>query len=298
MACSKPACFTPVAAVPTTPVYALWRGRIQQKIGVLLQVRYPSPTIKLTWLFYPATSITSGNTSSGCERCRAVSIIPPKFLRSDDPIMRECKAPAIRLQAQLPRLYQRVRMAWPAALLSPPVLSPQRRKQAKLALGSRAYAVLIPLLSRRAVRVSSGSCGPRWMTAANSCHSHQADCAAAALSPSSRRGIRTGSPLTHRRGRRSKFPPQIGQRCSIAAHGARRAIFALAAVLLVRRLWGEFKQTSEKSHRILSKLLFDRAFCRFRASQFSAHSKAGFSGDAASPHEMHYPLVRQEPSLS
>jgi hypothetical protein len=48
---------------------------------------------------------------------------------------------------------------------------------------------------------------------------------------------------------------------------------------------GEFKQTSEKSHRISSNFLFGRGFHHFRASQFSTHSKARFLGDAINPME-------------
>ncbi len=30
-----------------------------------------------------------------CERCQAVTPLPPRFLRSDDPVMRACVAPGI-----------------------------------------------------------------------------------------------------------------------------------------------------------------------------------------------------------
>jgi hypothetical protein len=46
-----------------------------------------------------------------------------------------------------------------------------------------------------------------------------------------------------------------------------------------------FKQTTQKFHRIFGKPLSIIGFCQFRPSQFSAHSKAGFLGDAASPME-------------
>jgi transposase len=36
----------------------------------------------------------------------------------------------------------------------------------------------------------------------------------------------------------------------------------------VWRILGEFKQTSQKFHRIFSKPLFDKGFCQFQASQF------------------------------
>ena len=48
---------------------------------------------------------------------------------------------------------------------------------------------------------------------------------------------------------------------------------------------GAFKQTTQKFHRIFGKPLSIIGFCQFRPSQFSAHSKAGFLGDAASPME-------------
>src|SRR5258708_490508 len=50
-------------------------------------------------------------------------------------------------------------------------------------------------------------------------------------------------------------------------------------------LRGAFKQTTKKFHRIFGKPLSIIGFCQFRPSQFSAHSKAGFLGDAASPME-------------
>jgi hypothetical protein len=57
-----------------------------------------------------------------------------------------------------------------------------------------------------------------------------------------------------------------------------------AAAWLIRNT-GAFKQTTQKFHRIFGKPLSIIGFCQFRPSQFSAHSKAGFLGDAASPME-------------
>ena len=53
----------------------------------------------------------------------------------------------------------------------------------------------------------------------------------------------------------------------------------------IAKILGAFKQTTQKFHRIFGKPLSIIGFCQFRPSQFSAHSKAGFLGDAASPME-------------
>ena len=69
------------------------------------------------------------------------------------------------------------------------------------------------------------------------------------------------------------------------AQGTVRDMMGLVNQAQGGQMLGAFKQTTQKFHRIFGKPLSIIGFCQFRPSQFSAHSKAGFLGDAASPME-------------